>query len=88
MRNVNYCYLGIKILSFSVVIIKKINLSRLHTDGKFRNFSEAATDIHSHNIHRKVASLQCNFTKKRLQHRCFPLNIAKFLRTPVLKNIC
>ena len=25
---------------------------------------------------------------KRLQHRCFPVNIAKFLRTPILKNIC
>ena len=24
----------------------------------------------------------------RLQHRCFPVNIVKFLRTPVLKNIC
>ena len=31
----------------------------------------------------KVASLQaCNFIKKRLQHRCFPLKFAKFLRTP------
>ena len=29
-----------------------------------------------------------NFIKKRLQLRCFPMNIAKFLRTPVLKNIC
>ena len=26
--------------------------------------------------------------KKGLQHRCFPVNIAKFLRTPILKNIC
>ena len=25
---------------------------------------------------------------KRLRHRCFPVNIAKFLRTPVSKNIC
>ena len=25
---------------------------------------------------------------RRLQHRCFPMNIAKFLRTPILKNIC
>ena len=25
---------------------------------------------------------------KRLQHRCFPVNIVKFLRTPILKNIC
>ena len=29
----------------------------------------------------KLPSLQaCNFTKKRLQHGCFPVNIAKFLR--------
>ena len=25
---------------------------------------------------------------KRLQHRCFPVNIANFLRTSILKNIC
>ena len=24
----------------------------------------------------------------RLQHMCFPKNIAKVLRTPILKNIC
>ena len=30
----------------------------------------------------------CNFIKKRLQHRHFSVNIAKFLRTPILKNIC
>ena len=30
----------------------------------------------------------CNFIKKRLQHRCFPVNIAQFLRTPTLKNVC
>ena len=30
----------------------------------------------------KIAGLQtCNFIKKRLEHRCFPVNIAKFLRT-------
>ena len=28
----------------------------------------------------------CNFIKKRLQHKCFPVNIAKFLRTPILWN--
>ena len=28
-----------------------------------------------------------NFIKKRLQHRYFPMNITKFLRTPILKNI-
>ena len=30
----------------------------------------------------------CNFIKKRFQHTCFPVNIARFLRTPTLKNIC
>ena len=29
-----------------------------------------------------------NFIKKRLEHRGFPVNIATFLRTPTLKNIC
>ena len=37
----------------------------------------------------KVAGVQaCIFVKKRLQHRCFPVNIVKFLRTPILKYIC
>ena len=30
----------------------------------------------------------CNFTKKKLQQRCFLAKFAKFLRTPILKNIC
>ena len=30
----------------------------------------------------------CNFVRKRLQYRCFIVNIAKFLKTPILKNIC
>ena len=35
----------------------------------------------------KVVGLQtCNFMKKRLRHRCFPVNIMKFLRKPTLKN--
>ena len=49
------------------------------------------------NIHEKTHVLDClfnkaagmkafNFIKKRLQHRCFPLNIEKILRTPTLKN--
>ena len=37
----------------------------------------------------KVAGLKaCNFIKKRLQHRCFSVEFAKFLRTPTLKKIC
>ena len=37
----------------------------------------------------KVTELQAsNFIEKGLQHRCFPVNIAKFLRAPILENIC
>ena len=37
----------------------------------------------------KVTGLQAwIFIQKILQHRCFPVSIAKFLRTPILKNIC
>ena len=40
----------------------------------------------------KIAGLQaCNFSpasiKMRLQDRYFPVNIAKLLRTPILKNV-
>ena len=35
-----------------------------------------------YNIHRNMPAL-----KKRLQHKRFLVNIAKFLRSPVLKNI-
>ena len=36
---------------------------------------------------KKAAGLKaCDFIKKR--HRCFPVKFTKFLRTPILKNIC
>ena len=49
------------------------------------------------NIHRKTAVLEslftkvadlksCNFIKERLQHRCFPVNVAQFLRIFFLWN--
>ena len=41
------------------------------------------------NLFKKAAGLQvCNFIKKWHQHSCFPVNLAKFLRTPFSKNIC
>ena len=36
----------------------------------------------------QVTGLQiCNFIKKRFQHRCFSVNIAKFLNTLTLTKI-
>ena len=40
-------------------------------------------------LYNKVAGLMaCNFIKKRLQQRCYSVNIEKFLRTSILKSIC
>ena len=36
----------------------------------------------------KIAGLKiCNFIKKRLQHRCFLVNIAKLLRTAFIEHL-
>ena len=54
---------------------------------KFRNIHKKTPVLES--LFNNVTALQVwNFVKKRLQHRCFPVNNAKFLRTPILKKIC
>ena len=42
---------------------------------------------HCQNPKRQAKPPTCNFIKKRLQRRFFPVNIAEFLRTTALKNI-
>ena len=50
---------------------------------KFRNIHRKTLVLES--LFNNVAGLQgCNFLKKRLQHRCFPVNIGKFLRNAFL----
>ena len=39
------------------------------------------------NIHWKPSVLE-SLIKRRVQHRCFLMNIAKFLKAPILTNIC
>ena len=54
---------------------------------KFFTFHNITPVLES--LFNKVAGLKaCNFIKNRLQRRCFPAKLAKFLRTIVLKNIC
>ena len=50
--------------------------------GALKNFRKTHTEtVLSESLFNEVVSLQTgNFIKKRLQHRRFPLNIAKFLR--------
>ena len=52
---------------------------------KFRNTQRKTPVLES-----RFNKVYCyiNFIKKRLQHRYFPMNTVKCLRTPILKNIC
>ena len=58
----------------------------------FANVLQNRCSEEFHNIHRKTPMLEslfnnvadlkaCGFIKKRLQHRCFLVNIPRFLRT-------
>ena len=45
-----------------------------------------------HKIHRKISALKsllkpATLLEKRLQHRCFPVNITKFLRSPFFYRV-
>ena len=51
-------------------------------------FSTIAKKPISRSSRLEVFFQACNFIKKSLQHRCFPVNIAKFLWAPILKNVC
>ena len=47
----------------------------------FGNFTGKTPVLES--LFKKVTGLRaCNFIEKRLQHRCFPVKFAKFLRAP------
>ena len=60
---------------------------RISANDGFYSFLLTAPVLES--LLNKFAILQiCKFIKKRLQHRFFPVKFAKFLRTPMLKNIC
>ena len=74
---------------------KTFNSGRWPQEVFFKNrFSKRVCNIHWKtpvlgSLLKKFAGLQTrNVVKKRLQHRRFPVNIAKFLRTPpILKKI-
>ena len=70
-----------------IVIVTTVRSSRLEVfckKGVLNNFSKF-TGKH---LCWSLFLIACNVIKKRLQHRWFPMNIAKFLRAPILKNIC
>ena len=55
--------------------------------GVLKNFANFTETPMLESLLNKVAVLEAwNFIKKRLQHRCFLVNFAKFLRTSFLQN--
>ena len=58
------------------------------TKGVLRNFTKFTGKYLCHSLFfNKVAGLRpATLLKKRLWHSCFPVNFAKFLRTPILQN--
>ena len=57
---------------------------RVFQDGQKQPFAKLQDSIPPENQKFSWGIEACNFIKKRLQHRCFPANIVKFLRTAFL----
>ena len=74
---------GQTVLKYLIMSIKRNNRSQIFLKvGALKNFRKIHRETPLlESLFNKVVSLQaCNFIKKRLQHRRFALNIAKFLR--------
>ena len=52
--------------------------------GAFKNF---ANFTGKHLCLRLFSRKACNFIKRKLQHRYFPVKFAKYLKAPIFKNI-
>ena len=73
---------------FFLCIVKKITCEDTETEvhkyffcRSFANFTGKTPVLEF--LFKKIADPQaCNFIKKRLQHMCFPVKFAKFLRAP------
>ena len=74
--------------SFSCLIFYLSDNQKQPSGCSIKEAAQKKTLVLESLFHKTAALEACNFIKKRLQHRCFAVNIAKFLRTPNLKNIC
>ena len=90
MKNINFILKDLQIILSSHKISEKCNEQVFYRNAVLKKFAIfTGKHLYWSLSFNKSAGLQyCKFYKKRLQHRCFSLNIAKFLRTFILKNIC
>ena len=77
-----------KLLLLSATGFRSSRLEVFCKKGVLRNFAKfTGKHLCQSLIFNKVAGLRpATLLKKRLWHRCFPVNFAKFLRTPFLQN--
>ena len=82
-----------------MMLFKNFQISSILSEAATRGSLYKKLLLKFHKIHRKftcprasflikLKAEACNFIKKRLWHKSFPVNIANFLRTLILKNIC
>ena len=85
MNNSKKCYLGLIIAILSILNIFRRSHQRHSTKKLLLNISKYSQEtLVWESLFYKV----CNFTKKTPTLDVFSVNIAKFLRAPILKNIC
>ena len=60
----------------------------LFKKGFLKNFGNFTRNHQCWRLIKLQASRPTILYKKRLQHCCLPVKFAKFLRTPILRNIC
>ena len=70
--------------------IKATAVNQIQNDNEQKQppvvFSEKRCSGKFCKIHRKTGLRPVTLLKRRLWHRCFPVNFAKFSRTPFLQN--
>ena len=74
-------------IRLNIKIRNKVHQKCSETKGVLRNFSKFTETLVPDLFLNKVAGLNrlrpATILKKRLWHRCFPVNFEKFLRTPL-----
>ena len=81
--------LGFSLLSISLKKNKDLDTWFYSYKSSRRRYSIKKTvlEISQYHLRWSLFLIKLQAYKKRLQHRCFPVNIARVLRTPILKNI-
>ena len=91
MKHVNFVPKDVQRILSSHKISEKYNEQKVfYKKAVLKNFAIFTGKHPCWNLffNKNAGFLACSFIKKRLEHRWFFSNTEKFLKTPILKNIC